>query len=440
MKLSKATEFVKNDIWRIQEKNLPRSRALGIRLLRILILSMRGIAEDRCQLRASALTVWSLLSVPSIFAMLFGIAKGFGFEKALEAQLVEKLESHEEVVTRIISFSHALLEHTRGGVIGGIGIIVLFWSIIKVLGHIENSFNDLWGVKKGRSFGRKITDYLSLMLICPVLFILSSTITVLIASQVRIFVQNVALLGIVSPAIFFLLKLLPLCAIWTLFTFMYLFMPNTKVNFKSGALAGIVAGIIYQIFQLLYINLQIGVARYNAIYGSFAALPLFLIWLELSWLIVLFGAEISFAHQNVDTFEFEPDCLRVSDTFKKLLTLRILHLLVKTFSGSGGSWDETQISQTLEIPIRLVRQILFELVESGIVSEIKVDGDRAVAYQPAHNIDIMTIKYVMDTLDKHGSDTIPVARSEELEKISDCLKAFGELIERSPANMRLKDI
>jgi len=440
MKLSKATEFVKNDIWRIQEKNLPRSRALGIRLLRILILSMRGIAEDRCQLRASALTVWSLLSVPSIFAMLFGIAKGFGFEKALEAQLVEKLEGHEEVVTRIISFSHALLEHTRGGVIGGIGIIVLFWSIIKVLGHIENSFNDLWGVKKGRSFGRKITDYLSLMLICPVLFILSSTITVLIASQVRIFVQNVALLGIVSPAIFFLLKLLPLCAIWTLFTFMYLFMPNTKVNFKSGALAGIVAGIIYQIFQLLYINLQIGVARYNAIYGSFAALPLFLIWLELSWLIVLFGAEISFAHQNVDTFEFEPDCLRVSDTFKKLLTLRILHLLVKTFSGSGGSWDETQISQTLEIPIRLVRQILFELVESGIVSEIKVDGDRAVAYQPAHNIDIMTIKYVMDTLDKHGSDTIPVARSEELEKISDCLKAFGELIERSPANMRLKDI
>ncbi|UCF84413.1 MAG: YihY/virulence factor BrkB family protein [Desulfobacteraceae bacterium] len=440
MNISKALKFLKDDIWRIQERNLTRSKAFLIRQLRILVLSLKGVVEDRCQLRASALTVYSLLSIVPVFAMLFGIAKGFGFEKALERELMTRLEGQEEVLSRLINFSHTLLENTKGGVMAGVGIVLLFWAIIKVLGHIENSFNDLWGVKKGRSFGRKVADYLSIMLIGPVLFITSSTITVLISGQVEIFIQKIAILGVVAPAIFFMLKLLPYCAIWILFTFMYIFMPNTKVNFKSGALAGIVAGALFQIFQLLYISLQFGVARYNAIYGSFAALPLFLIWLQLSWLIVLFGAEISFAHQNVHTFEFEPDSLRVSNAFKRLLTLRIVHLLVKNFSDLEKSLNETQISQKLEIPIRLVRLILYELVGSGIVSEINVDRDKNVAYQPAHNTDIMTVKYVMDTLEGHGSDNIPVAKSEELERLSECLKSFGDLIERSPANVRLKDI
>jgi membrane protein len=440
MDTSKAIEFLKKDIWRIQERNLSRSKAFGIRLLRIAVLALRGIGEDRCQLRASALTVYSVFSVVPVFAMLFGIAKGFGFEKTLEAQLLARLEGHEEVVTRIINFSHALLENTRGGVMAGVGIVILFWSIIKVLGHIEYSFNDLWGVKKGRSLGRKITDYLSLMLICPVLFIASSGLTVIITSQVEAIVQKFALLGIVSPALFFLFRFSPLVAIWILFTFMYIFMPNTKVNFKSGLLAGVIAGSMYQVFQLLYITLQIGVAKYNAIYGSFAALPLFLIWLQFSWLIVLLGAEISFAHQNVETFEFEPDCLRVSNALKRLLTLTVAHLLVKSFSGSKTLWSETHISNELDIPIRLVRQILYELVESGLVSEIRIDGEKDTAYQPAHNTDVMTIKYVLDTLDAHGSDAIPFARSEELERISDCLRTFGELIEKSPANIRLRDI
>lgn len=440
MDISTVLEFFKKDIWRIQERNLSRSKALGIRLLRIAVLSVRGTSEDRIQLRASALTVWSLLSVPSVFAMLFGIAKGFGFEKALEAQLIARLAGHEEIVTRIINFSHALLENTRGGVMAGIGIIILFWSIIKVLAHIEDSFNDLWGVKKGRSFGRKVTDYLSLMLICPILFITSSALTVIITSQVKAIVQKVAVLEIVSPALIFLLKFLPLGALWILFTFMYIFMPNTKVNFKSGAVAGVIAGSMYQVFQLLYITLQIGVARYNAIYGSFAALPLFLVWLQFSWLIVLFGAEISFAFQNVETFEFEQDCLKVSNAFKRLLTLRIVQLLVKSFSGSKSAWTESQISSALDIPIRLVRQILYELVESKIVSEVKTDGEKTVAYQPGQDPDLMTIKYVLDKLDTHGSDAIPVVQSQELERISDSLQTFGDLIEKSPANIRLRDI
>lgn len=438
--ISKVTQFTKTDVWRIRSSELPRSRSFLIRFLRIVILSLRGLVDDKCQLRASALTFFTSLSVVPIFAMLFGVAKGFGFEKVLEKQLLEKFEGQGEVVIKIIDYARALLENTKGGMIAGIGVVILFWAIIKVLGNIEKSFNDIWGVKKGRPFRRKITDYVSIMLIGPVLFIMSSGITVLMASQAEIFIQKIALLGPISPAIFFVLKLLPYGTIWVLFTFMYVFMPNTKVDFWSGAVAGIIAGSMCQVFQWGYISFQVGVAKYNAIYGSFAALPLFMIWLQLSWLIVLFGAEISFAHQNVDTFEFEPDSLTVSHVFKRLLSLRIVHLLVKHFSDGDSSWDETKISHTLETPIRLVRQILYELVASGIVSQIKVGEDEAVAFQPARNPETMTIKNVVDALEQLGSDHVPVAQSEELRSIGESLKRFDDLIEKSPDNVLLKDI
>jgi membrane protein len=235
-------------------------------------------------------------------------------------------------------------------------------------------------------------------------------------------------------------KLLPYCAIWGVFAFIYIFMPNTKVNFRSGLIAGVIAGTIYQISQWAYISFQIGVAQYNAIYGSFAALPLFLIWLQISWLIVLFGAEISFALQNIDTYEFEPDCLRVSTSFKKLISLQTAHLLIKNFSNEHAPLTAIQISHTLEIPIRLVSQILYEFVESGIASETKTEEYNQFAYQPSRDINIITIKYIFDALEQRGTDEIPVAQTRELKTLSEALKTFNDTIEKSPANRLLKDI
>jgi membrane protein len=217
-------------------------------------------------------------------------------------------------------------------------------------------------------------------------------------------------------------------------------MPNTKVTFKSGILAGIIAGTIYQFVQWGYIAFQIGAAKYNAIYGSFAALPLFLIWLQLSWLIVLFGAEISFAHQNVDTYEFEPDCLQVSYAFKTLLSLWVTHVLVKNFCKGEKPATAAHLSHILEIPIRLINQILYELTESGIISETKESGDKTVAFQPAQCIEKLTIKYVLDALNKRGSNNIPVAESKEIDKLSASLKTFSDIIEKSPANISLRNL
>jgi membrane protein len=217
-------------------------------------------------------------------------------------------------------------------------------------------------------------------------------------------------------------------------------MPNTKVHFKSGLIAGVIAGTAYQALQWVYINSQIGVAHYNAIYGSFAALPLFLIWLQISWMIVLFGAEISFALQNIDTYEFEPDCSRVSSSFKKLLSLQTTHLLIKNFSNGHKPLTENQVSHSLEIPVRLVHQILYELVECGVAVETRTEEDQEFAYQPARTINVLTIKYVIDALERRGTDNIPVAQTEELKTLSEMLQTFNDTIEKSSANKLLKDI
>ena len=372
--------------------------------------------------------------------MFFGVAKGFGFERMLERELISKFPGQEEVLGQVISFANSMLEQTRGGLIAGIGLLVLFWSVLKVLGHIEMALNDIWEIKESRSWGRKFSDYLSIMLIAPVLILMSGSVTVFITAQVTQITEKVALLGMFSPLIAFLLKLIPYVLIWILFTVLYILMPNTKVSFKAGFLGGVVAGTLYQLAQGLYISFQIGAARYNAIYGSFAALPLFLMWIQISWWIVLFGAELSFANQNVDTYEYEPDSLKVSPGFKKLLTLQIAHMLIKKFENGDRPLTDSQISTQLEMPIRLVHQILSDLVESGLVSETKTKIDKELAYQPARDINKMTIQYVLNTLEQSGIDTIPVAKTEDYQKLSDALQDFGEALEDSQANRLLKDI
>jgi len=438
--ISKFFNFIRIDIWRIRLADLPFGKSFLIKQLRIILLAFRGYNEDRCILRASSLTFYTLLSIVPVAAMFFGVAKGFGFEKRLESQLFERFPGQEEVLSQVIRFSSSLLEQTRGGLIAGIGMVVLFWSVLKVLGHIEMALNDIWEIKESRSWGRKFSDYLSIMLISPILVLMSGSVTVFITTQVTEITQKVALLGIFSPLISFSLKLMPYVLIWILFTILYIIMPNTKVTFKAGFLGGVIAGTLYQIAQGAYISFQIGAAKYNAIYGSFAALPLFLMWLQISWWIVLFGAELSFANQNVDTYEYEPDSLKVSAGFKKLLTLQIIHLLIKRFANGDKPLTDIQISGQLKMPIRLVHSILFDLVASDLVSEIRTEADKEFAYQPARDIHKMNIQYVLEALDHKGTEDIPVAKTEDHQALFDALKDFSEAMAESPANKLLKDI
>jgi membrane protein len=439
-KITHISAFFSVDIWRIRLEDLPFGKSFLIKQLRILILAIRGFDEDKCLLRASALTFYTLLSIVPVFAMIFGIAKGFGFDKLLREELFQNFPGQQEVLTQVINFSNKLLAHTQGGIIAGIGLGVLLWSVLKVLGHIEAAFNDIWEIKEHRSWGRKVSDYIAIMLISPMLVLVSGSATVFITTQIAKITQKIALLGIITPLISFSLKFIPYVLIWILFTFIYLIMPNTKVKFKAGLIGGVVGGTIYQLAQMVYIGFQIGVAKYNAIYGSFAALPLFLMWVQVSWWVVLFGAELSFANQNVSTYEYEPDCLKISPAFKKLLTLQVVHLIIKNFSNSEKPLTDSQISRQLEMPIRLVHNILFALVQSGLVSETVTEEYKEFGYQPARDIHILTINYILEALDQKGTNDIPVARTETLKILEESLEKFSETIEKSPANRLLKDI
>lgn len=441
--ISRAIEFVTVDIWRIRLEDLPFGKSFLIKQLRVFILTVRGFDEDKCFTRASSLTFYTLLSIVPVMAMLFGVAKGFGFEKILENELrgvVAKLPGQEEVLNKVIQYAQSLLETTKGGVIAGIGLVLLFWSVIKVLSNIESSLNDIWEIKEPRTWGRKFSDYLAVMLISPMMILVSGGATVFITTQITQLTAKIELLGMISPFIFLSFKLIPYLLIWVLFTVIYVLMPNTKVNLKAGLVAGIIAGTIFQIVQWGYISFQIGTARYNAIYGSFAALPLFLLWVQISWWVVLFGAELSFAHQNVGTYEYEPDSNKVSPAFKKVLTLQIAHLLIKNFASGERALTDVEICARLKIPIRLVHKILYDLVQSRVISETTTRQDRRFGYQPARDINALTIKFVIDAIDQNGSNNIPVARTEEFAALSEAIDKFREEMEASPANRLLKDI
>jgi membrane protein len=438
--ISRIIQFIRFDIWRIRPDDLPFKQSILIKPLRIIILSIRGFDQDNCFLRASALTFYTLLSIIPVIAMFFGIAKGLGFEKRLEKSLMGAFPGQEEIITKVIGFSESLLEETKGGVIAGIGVTVLFWTVLKVLGHIENSLNHIWEIQEGRSWRRKVSDYLAIMVLSPILILMSGSITVFITTQITEITQKVPLLGYLTPLILFSFKLIPFVLIWVLLSVIYILMPNTKVNLKAGILAGIIAGTVYQIFQGIYLDFQIGVAKNNAIYGSFAALPLFFMWVQISWWIVLFGAELSFASQTVNTYEYEPDSLRISPAFKKLLTLGVAHLLVNNFKEGRPPLTDSQISERLRIPIRLLHRILYELVSSRLFVETKTHVDTTFGYQPALDINVLSIKHVLESIEQDGNDDIPVANTDVFDALSESLKKFGEAMESSPANKLLKDI
>lgn len=438
----KLFHFLKIGVWRIRLHQLSPAKKFFLKQLRIILLVWRKFREDHCQLQAASLTYYTLLSIVPVIAMAFGIAKGFGLEKILEKQLLGKFPGQEEVLTYIINFAHSLLENTKGGVVAGIGVTILFWTIIKVLGTVEESFNAIWNIKKSRTLRQKFSDYLSVMLVCPILIITSSSITVFISFQLtRIAEQLSTFGGIFGFFVFFLIKFLPYCMIWILFIFIYGFMPNTKVNFKSAVFAGLVAGTIYEFTQWMYINFQIGTAKYNAVYGSFAALPLFLAWLQLSWSIVLLGAEISYAEQNIDKYEFESDSHNISHSFRKLLFLSVTHCIVKNFSSGNKPLTIRQISNALEIPICMVEDILAVLIKHGIVSQLCLENSRESSYQPGVDINRLSLSSVLAVLEYAGDDTVisPV-HNKETTLFSQTLDNFHRIIENSPENKLLKDM
>ena len=436
----KITDFIQSHIWELPLDQLPRWQSPLIKQVRVLILAFKGFNQDKCQLRAAALTFYSILSLIPILAMVFGIAKGFGFEQKLELLLQEKIASRDMVaqegVDWIISKAKLLLESTRGSLIAGVGLVVLMWAATRVLRHIEAALNDIWEIKNSRPWIRNFTDLLSIMVVAPILFILAQSTTVFITAIIQDLSKGMKLLG----HLFLLIKLVPFGLIWLLFTMIYVVVPNTKVNFKSALVAGVIVGTIFQLSQWIFFKSQMGISKYNAIYGSFAFLPLLLIWIQTAWLILLLGAEIAFANQHINRYEFALGSQEVKPSFKKLVTLLITNLLVKNFVEAKSSLTAEEISATLHAPVRLVRQCITDLMNSKIINEVGKKNSQDTSYQPARSVENLSVSFVLQAIDEHGLGDIHIHESGESKRLSQALEALNQEIERSPSNILLKDI
>ncbi len=407
---------------------------------KIFLHTFRGFMENKVILRASALTYFTMLSVVPLVAMAFAISKGFGLERLLQQELTKKLAGQQEVVRWIFAFAKNLLERTKGGVVAGVGFAILLWAIIRVLGNIEESFNEIWKVKKGRTFFRKSSDYIAIILIAPIFMILSSSITVYITTQIAHILKSIQVLGFFSPYIRIVINLIPYMLIWFLFTFIFMVMPNTVVRFKSALSAGILAGTIFQIIQWGYVKFQLYVSNYNAVYGSFAALPLFMVWLQTGWLVVLLGAQMSYANQNYEKYEFENELSLISQRYKKTLSLLIANFIFKKFAKGENAPNLDEISSKLEMPTGIVREIINNLTEANIIIPVIRPDSREEYFVPATDINHFSVKSIIDKLDFVGIQSLEIAKVPEMDKIMAHYTAFDKLLYSSKDNILLKDI
>ncbi len=428
----KILDFLKHDIWLLTERGLPAFKALSIKTLKIVLLAYQGFGRDLCPLRASAMTLYTLLAVVPVIAMLFGIAKGFGLENLLEQQLLEQIPHQETTVLKLIGFARNLLENTEGGLVAGVSVVMLLWTVVNMLGNIEESFNFIWQVGKGRSLVRKLSDYLSFMLLAPILLIVSGGITVFLKTRI-------ISLGTVTALPELLLSILgysPLLLMSGLFSITFIFMPNRKISYAAGIVAGVATGISYHFLQWLYLSLQIGVSGYNAIYGSFAALPLFVIWVQMGWMIVLFGCELTFYIQNYRSYRHNYEFSAFSFALKKIIALQITHSVIKHFIESGNSLAAEEIALKLQVSKAVVQRLLDLLAASHIVIRLKTeDGDDA--YLPAVDTNILTIAYVLNALERCGQNNLPYFKPEQA--LANII-SFDKWMETSEQNRLLKDI
>ena len=435
--IKRVLDFVNDGIWRVPLENKSKPTRFLFRQLRILIFSVKEYNEDNLMLRASALTYYSLLSIVPVIAMLFGIAKGFQLDKELKTKIMEQANNNVDVWKKVIDFSEGMLQNTEGGIVAGFGIVLLLWSVMKLFGNIEASFNDIWQIRHGRSWIRKFTDYFSLMLITPILFTLSSSATIFVKSQFEELAESFALLGFFGPVVNFLFRLVPYVLIWAVFSILYMIMPNTKVKIGSAIIAGIIAGTGFQLFEWVYITFQVGVTRYNAIYGSFAALPLFLIWLQTSWLIVLVSAEIAFANQNIERYENEQQSHDLNAASMKLISIYILRSILETYKTGGDPKTAGEIAEEANIPIRMTQKAIDTLCVAKLLVETRIESAAGeYAYVPLKEVSEYRVSEIYTALDSNGAH-LELERLPQLNALSSQLNTFNNAIQTIPENHKL---
>jgi membrane protein len=427
--LDKIKTYFLETLWNFSLSEKKGKGRFFLKSLRIDFLSVRGFIEDQCSLRASSLTYYTVMSVVPVLALAFAVARGFGIYQNFRAQILIQFSEHMAVLQELFGYAETLLERTRGGVVASFGLVVLGFTVILLLSNVEGILNHIWGVKSLRNWWRIFTDYLAIMILSPVFFIAATTVTVFAEEKMTLFVRALPLMEGVIDAIVFCIHLIAFTLLWILFALIYFIMPNVKVRLSSAFLAGVFTGTAYLILQWIYIKFQVGVSRYGAIYGSMAAVPLFLVWLQLSWSLFLFGAEISYAHQNLEEYEYEGLIGKASLRLKRLASLWTLALAVQ-----NDFLTPEFLTTEHHIPKKFAKALLEELVEANLLMKGK-NG-----FFPAENMAQMSLFEALEKLEMRGINRFPFMDLKAFAIFEKAFEGFKSALDSHPQNIRIQDV
>ena len=399
---------------------------------RLLFYTARGLRAHGTIVRSAALTFYTLISLVPVIAVVFAVMKGFGLTDGAIDDLYRLFPRNPEIVDYLIRFAENALARTRGGVVAAVALATLFWAVIRVFGSIESAFDNIWEVKASRSIARKWADYVAVVMIVPVLWTAANAL----GGYLR------GIMPFDRPWIYALMaRLASLAVIWAMFTLLYLIIPNARVRLRSALTAGIVAGTLFLAFQWGYVYLQRWMTSYNAIYGSFAALPLLLFWMQTSWQILLFGGELSFAYQNIARFGEERESLLVSHDQRRRVMLAVMLVVAGRFRTAGGASTVETIRERLALPTRIVNDVVYRLVEAGQLLAVRAgDRERDEAFVPAYDIASMEFGAIVEAIDRVGEGCFTLPHSPEMERVDRELGRMRETLYRNGARRPISDL
>lgn len=427
--IARGWTFAYKGVWQSQV-NTP-----WIKTLKTLNLTVTSFFDRDLLTRAASLTFDTLLALVPALALMFAIGRGFGLQDLLKDQLFIYFPAQKEAIGTAIQFVDSYLNESTQGVFVGVGIIVLLYTLISLLSSIEESFNYIWGIKKERSFYQKLTDYIAICLLIPVLMICSSGISIFVST---VFQSNIHI-PFLTPLVNWALDLFPLVLLWLAFSLSFLLIPNTKVNFKYAAIAGAVSAIGFQILELLFLNGQIYVTKYNAIYGSFAFLPLLLVWLQFSWVILLSGGTLCYSLQNVFAYNYLANSMQVSIDYRRKVALVVMCIIVQRMEKEEEPLTANEISKTYKLPLRLVTNIIDNLHSLGLVNYVMLSDDRT-GISPAIDVSTLSAGRLLKKLDEYGDSEFIPGFNENYPEISDLMNKWNDDEWKGADGMLLKEI
>ncbi|MCD6586528.1 MAG: YihY/virulence factor BrkB family protein [Desulfobacteraceae bacterium] len=428
--LRKLSDFLRNEVWH-DPKDAGRLYFFYCQAVRIILLTVHGLKNRLILLRASALSYSTILAIVPIFAIAFSMLKGLGFHTRLEGLINYLTAGQEELTARIILY----ISNTNFKALGAFGTALLIYASVMMLSNVERTFNELWGVTRQRTIPRKISNYISVLFLGPFLMILSTAMIASFSSNTII----TALMEYQAFKHFFVLfyKILPHAILCIAFTAMYYLMPNTRVKFFPALIAGILCGSTWEAAFRIYTEFNIGVAKYNTIYGTFAVLPIFIIWLYFSWIIVLIGAQLSYAIQNVRSYQQEVNSYDVAYDQKEEMALNIMLKVAWTFHNALRHMGVEDLSNALAVPVRLVREITQKLCDCGLLQEI---GDDEITFQPSKNIGLISVLDVCAALRHEGDGDWHVEGKEQNNMLQALMESRKKAEAKQLGNVMMLDL